>query len=518
MAAQVRFTNPVGDGAGTRTFESSGGVSPAPPASPIVVASQPWKVHVPKEKKEPKVKKPKKTKEEKTKEKKKKKKKDSKSSKTDDTVDFDNPLSSTKPSLPKNDWPRKNGRMKLDTKRSGDMVMAIQKLYGYLRTQHELAREAGTRDPFGLWMHLDDSDDEKDGSDDDEPIEGEIHYDDEAQEAQRSARKLKHAIRVGDPMKMPIADVQAQLQKLGQSARGDKKTLRARLQIAYSQQAQVMQGNTRVIQHFHTELTKRNIQILLMKVNKGRTKAVQDKLELSHGEIREMQAEIERQRQMLADLRMQLEAARHQGRVTVVRKVGHGVPRPAITMPVSTKVTGRLLADWNPWTQADIAEEKARSTKCHVLVLDMSGFRWDSKFRKRKTKDGRSVEVHQSAWHLINVAATSHFGGCAIVDQIYMNADGDMEHKRFIPDIVLVRQSCSQLDGEDYTHQLRGFLCSRTPCVNSATALLSCLDRPMVYSELLGIRNKEGKTKSGRFKFPLVEQEYFANGTPPSIR
>ena len=74
------------------------------------------------------------------------------------------------------------------------------------------------------------------------------------------------------------------------------------------------------------------------------------------------------------------------------------------------------------------------------------------------------------------------------------------------------------MNGADHTHQLMGLVCSRVPCVNSAASILSCLDRPIMYAEMLGIRNRHGKEKDGSYKFPLVEQEYFANQAPTSIR
>ena len=203
----------------------------------------------------------------------------------------------------------------------------------------------------------------------------------------------------------------------------------------------------------------------------------------------------------------------------------------ALTMAVSTKMSGAMVANWNAWSLTDIAVEKARSRKCQVLVLDTSGFKWAKTFAGMKTKDGRPIQCYHSAWHLINVASTSHYGGCAVVDMLVdrqeeMGGDHTTEHVRFIPDCVLVRDSPRQVNGEDHTHQLMGIIASRTPCVNESGAILNCLDRPVVYSELLNIRNKEGQKdekdgegqKVSKFNFPLVEQEYFANEAPASIK
>ena len=150
-----------------------------------------------------------------------------------------------------------------------------------------------------------------------------------------------------------------------------------------------------------------------------------------------------------------------------------GVPQMALTMAVSTRVSGQTPANWKAWYEqtqcpsrsfctrwpiagsfltsawfcrslSEIGNVKATTSKCQVLVLDTSGFKWKEAFAKVKTKDGRQIEVHHSAWHLINVAATSHFGGCAVVDVLKVGAGG-MGHHRIIPDCVLVRDSCRQV-------------------------------------------------------------------------
>ena len=153
---------------------------------------------------------------------------------------------------------------------------------------------------------------------------------------------------------------------------------------------------------------------------------------------------------------------------------------------------------------------------CVVLVIDStSGFEWGKHFRDRKakTKDGRQCSVIHTAWHLINVSSTSHFGGCAVVDVLL----GSTGVTRVIPDVVLVRDPCKSAHGEDHTHQLHALLHSGTPCINSAAALLACAERPNVYAALLAIRNKQGLDKKGQFNFPLVQQEFFANEAPNGI-
>ena len=119
-----------------------------------------------------------------------------------------------------------------------------------------------------------------------------------------------------------------------------------------------------------------------------------------------------------------------------------------------------------------------------------------------------------TAWHLVNISSTSHFGGAAVVDFL-----GGSGVTRVIPDVVLIRDPCKSVHGEDHTHQLHALLHSGTPCINSAESLLACSDRPNVYAALMGIRNKQGINKFGEFSFPLVptpvNQEVIQRPPPP---
>ena len=480
-------------------------LSPSPPTSPA------------KEKKQKKEKTPKKSKE-----KKKTPKKQKKGAKTtsnpldDDVVEMTNPLSDGPV------WPTKNGVMVLDKKKGDEMRKAIIQLYDHLRAEARAKGGAteGVKDTFGLFNPAVDSDDEGDEDD----SQDKITLDQDFIAMQHALKKNKHAMRIGNADLMSSAEVKQALTKFKKSTKGDIGSLRKRLKAAYEEEALKMRGNSRVVNHFTSDLTSKNLQLMVLKVNQRRAGAVQDKLKGAHGEIKSMEAEIAAQKMMLADLNAKLAVAnKNAARIpeTVLQQViapPTGIPKMALTMAVSTKMSGQMVANWNAWSLTDIADEKARSRKCQVLVLDTSGFKWAKTFGSMKTKDGRQIQCHHSAWHLINVASTSHYGGCAVVDMLVETEDHKVEHARFIPDCVLVRDSPRQVNGEDHTHQLMGIIASRTPCVNESGAVLNCLDRPVVYSELLGIRNKEGQKDGWKFKFPLVEQEYFANEAPASIK
>eukprot|EP01050_Picozoa_sp_SAG11_P038003 SAG11_NODE_15286_length_583_cov_0.803719_2_plen_146_part_01 len=124
---------------------------------------------------------------------------------------------------------------------------------------------------------------------------------------------------------------------------------------------------------------------------------------------------------------------------------------------------------------------------------------------------------------LLNVAATSHFGGCAIVDTLTpalagLVADSSQpSHTRFIPECVLIRDHCRSVHGEDHAHQLLGLMHGQTPCVNEARAVLQSLDRPAVFAALLELRNEMGMDRDGSYHFPLIDQDYFANEAPQRL-
>lgn len=451
----------------------------------------------------------------------------SKSKSRDNAVRLENPLDAGNSTdifedeFVGNTWPSRNGKMVLDVQRGREMCEGIQELYVHLRKQSKQNGSSG-RDNFGLWKQ-DSDDEEEDVTGSGDKHSGEMYFDAAFVDAQKSMKNTKHALKIGNPDAMTPDELKRELAKFEQSTKGDPAALRNRLKAAYEQEATRMRGNTRLVLHFNSDLTQRNLQQMIAKVNSRRAGAIQDKLKGAHSDLREahasirdMQAQIDAQKAMLADLQAQLDTA--SGRKPVIKKVVErmGVPKMALTMAGSTKLSGTMKANWDAWSISQIAQEKARLSKCQVLVLDTSGFKWEKAFKKLKTKDGRPIECRHSAWHLINVASTSHFGGQAIIDQLVVTEDG-AAHERFIPDCVLIRDRCRQVNGEDHTHQLMGLICSRTPCINKAGAALNCLDRPVVYSELLNIRNVEGE-RDGRFKFPLIDQEYFANEAPASIR
>ena len=205
-----------------------------------------------------------------------------KASKDVETVEMSNPLSAME------DWPTdSSGRQVLDVRKGLEMRDAITALYAHLRN----AKTPGsTKDTYGLWMQMNDSEEEEE--DDDAEHAGEVYFDRDAASKRAAAKKTKKAFRVGNPQLMASEEVLAELKKLGKSTKGDKKTLVRRLTAAYDEQAEKMRSNTRVVNHFNSEITKRNLQLMIAKVNQGRMTGVQNKLKGAHDDIRTMASEM----------------------------------------------------------------------------------------------------------------------------------------------------------------------------------------------------------------------------------
>ena len=99
-----------------------------------------------------------------------KKGKKDKKDKKGNTKTFENPVDEVDNPVA-DEWPRdKQGRMVLDKRKGREMVSGIAELYTHLRKSS--VKDPSVRDSYGLWMHLDDSEDEGGGSDENEEQAG----------------------------------------------------------------------------------------------------------------------------------------------------------------------------------------------------------------------------------------------------------------------------------------------------------------------------------------------------------
>jgi hypothetical protein len=74
------------------------------------------------------------------------------------------------------------------------------------------------------------------------------------------------------------------------------------------------------------------------------------------------------------------------------------------------------------------------------------------------------------------------------------------------PDFVLIRNFPRTLHNVDYRNMVIGLVFSGIPSVNSCSSVLQAMDRPIVYAELLRIRERLGADK-----FPLINMKYHPN-------
>ena len=469
----------------------------------------------------------KKTKKEKKKEKggkKSPKKKDKKKGTGDQspvTEEFVNPMS--------DEWPRDSeGNLVINHRRGREMCESVGELYEHLKMTSK--KNTTVRDTYGLWLHIDDSDDDGDDGDEEADYDdGEIHFDRSFLKAQKATKDTKAALRVNNPDQMTPEELEAALKNKLLSTKGDRKAMADRLSKAFSAEATKMQNVSRVVLHFTSAASKRNLEFLVAKINSRSHETLQTKLQSAHADVQRLeklydviaglQGDLLERDARISSLNAKLGAVSGElgnlaGSVT---GGGDGLGNHTIGAFAKGRSAkpGEAGGVEMAWTLDKIADTIALSSVCIILIIDTSsGFAWKRTFKSKKikTKDGRPCRIIHTAWHLVNIASTSHFGGCAVADVLCGNGA-----ERVIPDVVLVLDPCRSVHGEDHTHQLQALLHSGTPCINTAESMLACSDRPNVYAVLMGIRNRLGVDKTGEFVFPLIHQEFFANEAPGSI-
>ncbi len=456
---------------------------------------------------------------------KKTKKDDSAQSSAVETDEFANPIS--------DEWPTNQaGNLTLNKRRGLEMCGMVSDLYTHLR--ETATTNTSVRDSYGLWMHLDNSDGEDDEMRDaqyEEAEEGTVTIDKQFLKRLRGQKDTKSAMRMNNPKHMSHSELEAALRRRDLSTKGSDSEMAKRLTKAFDQEAKKMSAIGPYARHFTTAASKRNLEMLVSKINSRRHGDLQLKLQTAHTDIEqnimklnrlyqkinEQAAEIVDRDALISSLNSKIGALNDKlaslGEVANTVAGGAGSGLLGHTMGAYAKDSrGQTLT---PWSLEQIADTMAMTSGCTILIIDKStGFGWERAFlsRKIKTKDGRTCRVYHTAWHLLNISSTSHFGGQAIADVLQPTGT-----TRVIPDVVLIMDPCKSVHGEDHSHQLQALLHAGIPCINSAEAILQCADRPVVYAALRRIRNRLGVDKSGDFVFPLVHQEFFANEAPAGI-
>ena len=146
-----------------------------------------------------------------------------------------------------------------------------------------------------------------------------------------------------------------------------------------------------------------------------------------------------------------------------------------------------------------------------MLVVDFS-VNWFDVFRGAKAPGGEALVVDQTEWKLMDVAVDAAAPpGRRLVVSIQPTAepfDRRQAERRVVrPEALLIRNFPRGLHGVEYRNLLLGMqLAGVLVAVNSIHSVLQCQDRPLLYGELLRIRDR-----LGREAFPLIDMQYFAN-------
>jgi hypothetical protein len=302
-------------------------------------------------------------------------------------------------------WARDaNGDLVTDTARGHSMIDAFRKLFKHLR---EDGVKGHLKDSYGLWLDVNGSDDE----DEDEAVDevGMVKFDAQLASSQQSTKKIKHAIKFGNPEFMAIEELQSELKSRNLSAHGDKDKLIERLDEALEDEAQTMRETTRVVNHFTSKDTVLNIQTMVAKMNKQRHEDIQEKLLSAHHAIKDLNKlhdVISDQEAIIAeDERLYAEAL---ARIAELERL-NALKSAAVdqqerqqyeeSLPQMVhKATFLGGNGWEPWSLEDLATARVDQTYCEVMVIDTSGIDWTAEMRDAKASDGRPIRVHHSAW------------------------------------------------------------------------------------------------------------------------
>eukprot|EP01050_Picozoa_sp_SAG11_P010838 SAG11_NODE_1109_length_5830_cov_4.525388_1_plen_246_part_00 len=170
-------------------------------------------------------------------------------------------------------WERdENGKLIPDASRGHSMITSLGNLFNHLRAQDH----KHLVDTYGLWLlgpssSSDEYEREVDGVYSDLSIilplcltmrlsnaqMGTVLYDSRFTEELQSTKKIKNAIKKGNPELMPVEELQSELLALDLSTKGDKERLQIRLTEAMEAKAQSMRETTPLVNHFTSHKTVR---------------------------------------------------------------------------------------------------------------------------------------------------------------------------------------------------------------------------------------------------------------------
>lgn len=160
---------------------------------------------------------------------------------------------------------------------------------------------------------------------------------------------------------------------------------------------------------------------------------------------------------------------------------------------------------------ATSAERRSKT----LLVIDSRENNWEKYFKGRTLHEQMyDIRVEQASLSELQVVSSSEKGASVSMKVI---RNGSVVARSFRPDFVLFREYVKGPDMKNnYKNFLLGLMHGVVPAVNSLTSTYNFLEKPVVYSELLKIRQQLDKEE-----FPLIDQNFYQSYSemllPPSL-
>ncbi|KAL6079761.1 Asparaginyl-tRNA synthetase, cytoplasmic (Asparagine--tRNA ligase) (AsnRS) [Balamuthia mandrillaris] len=144
-----------------------------------------------------------------------------------------------------------------------------------------------------------------------------------------------------------------------------------------------------------------------------------------------------------------------------------------------------------------------------LLVVDYTT-NWYAKFAKATLRDGTPIRVEQTEWKDMNVEASSEEGAVVHLkaSENPLPFSTQKEERTVRPDFMLVRNFPGDLHDSSFKNMVVGLLFGNVPAVNTIESIYRCMDRPVVYAEMLKIQRK--LRKEG-LDFPIIPMNYYPN-------
>jgi len=122
---------------------------------------------------------------------------------------------------------------------------------------------------------------------------------------------------------------------------------------------------------------------------------------------------------------------------------------------------------------------------------------------------GEELQVFQAPWEdiIVEVEHISEPFGYKKPRSFLVTVTESGKNFNIKPDFLLIRNTVSgPFKGRNYESTLYAFMYAGIPCVNSLHSIFCMLRRPVVFSQLIDIREKYGFEN-----FPLIDQNFYAS-------